>query len=93
LPTRAFVVDSTVGSDFRAGPIQTTGRALDVAIRDQGWIAVQSADGSEAYTRNGSLKVNENGILQTRAGQTVSATAARSPFRPTPTSASPAMAR
>jgi flagellar basal-body rod protein FlgF len=71
LPTRAFVVDSTVGSDFRTGPIQTTGRALDIAIRDQGWIAVQSADGSEAYTRNGSLKVTENGILQTTAGQTV----------------------
>jgi flagellar basal-body rod protein FlgF len=71
LPTRAFVVDSTVGSDWRAGPIQTTGRSLDIAIRDQGWIAVQSADGSEAYTRNGGLKITENGILQTTAGQTV----------------------
>ena len=71
LPTRAFVVDSTVGSDFRAGPIETTGRALDIAVRDQGWLAVQSADGSEAYTRNGSLKISENGILQTSSGQTV----------------------
>jgi flagellar basal-body rod protein FlgF len=71
LPTRAFVVDSTVGADMRAGPIQTTGRALDVAIRDQGWFAVQSADGSEAYTRNGSLKVSENGLLQTTSGQTL----------------------
>ncbi|MRW92107.1 flagellar basal-body rod protein FlgF [Duganella sp. FT80W] len=71
LPTRAFVVDSTVGSDFRSGPIETTGRALDIAIRDQGMLAVQSADGSEAYTRNGSLKINENGILQTTSGQTV----------------------
>ncbi|MQA40014.1 flagellar basal-body rod protein FlgF [Rugamonas aquatica] len=71
LPTRAFVVDSTVGADMRAGPIQTTGRALDIAIRDQGWIAVQSADGSEAYTRNGSLKVSENGLLQTTSGQTL----------------------
>jgi flagellar basal-body rod protein FlgF len=71
LPTRAFVVDATVGSDFRSGPIQTTGRSLDVAIRDQGWIAVQSADGSEAYTRNGSLKVSDNGLLQTSSGQTV----------------------
>jgi flagellar basal-body rod protein FlgF len=26
LPTRVFVVDSTVGSDFRSGPIETTGR-------------------------------------------------------------------
>nr|WP_315396588.1 flagellar basal-body rod protein FlgF [uncultured Duganella sp.] len=71
LPTRAFVVDSTVGADMRAGPIQTTGRPLDIAIRDQGWIAVQSPDGSEAYTRNGSLKVSENGLLQTAGGQTL----------------------
>ncbi|MES2263445.1 MAG: flagellar basal-body rod protein FlgF [Pseudomonadota bacterium] len=71
LPTRTFVVDSTVGADFRAGPIQTTGRSLDVALRGDGWIAVQSADGSEAYTRNGSLKVSENGLLQTTSGQTL----------------------
>jgi flagellar basal-body rod protein FlgF len=29
---------------------------------------VQSADGSEAYTRNGALKLNENGMLQTQSG-------------------------
>ena len=71
LPTRTFVVDSTVGSDFRAGPIETTGRSLDVALRGEGWIAVQSNDGSEAYTRAGSLKVNENGLLQTTSGLTL----------------------
>ncbi|KQW96842.1 flagellar biosynthesis protein FlgF [Massilia sp. Root418] len=71
LPTRTFVVDSTVGADFRAGPIQTTGRALDVALRGDGWMAVQAADGTEAYTRNGSLKVSENGLLQTTSGQTL----------------------
>ena len=32
LPTRAFVVDSTTGSDFRGGAIQHTGRDLDVAV-------------------------------------------------------------
>ena len=71
LATRAFVVNSTAGADMRAGPIQTTGRPLDIAVRDQGWIAVQSADGSEAYTRNGSLKISENGLLQTTSGQTL----------------------
>ncbi|MES2077632.1 MAG: flagellar basal-body rod protein FlgF [Pseudomonadota bacterium] len=71
LPTRTFVVDSTVGADLRAGPIQTTGRNLDVALRGEGWIAVQSADGSEAYTRNGSLRVNQNGLLETTSGQTL----------------------
>src|SRR5689334_7688506 len=71
LPTRAFVVDNTVGSDFRQGALQTTGRALDVAVRGDGWLAVQAADGSEAYTRNGSLKVSENGQLQTANGLTI----------------------
>ncbi|MHB1186626.1 flagellar basal-body rod protein FlgF [Thiobacillus sp.] len=71
LPTRAFVVDSTTGSDFRAGAIQNTGRELDVAVQGDGWIAVQAADGSEAYTRNGSLKMDENGLLLTRDGLTV----------------------
>jgi flagellar basal-body rod protein FlgF len=71
LPTRAFVVDSTTGSDFRAGAIQQTGRDLDVAVQGDGWISVQAADGSEAYTRNGSLKMDENGVLLTGSGLTV----------------------
>jgi flagellar basal-body rod protein FlgF len=71
LPTRAFVVDSTVGSDFTPGAMQHTGRSLDVAVQGPGWIAVQLADGSEAYTRHGALKVSENGILQTSNGVNV----------------------
>ena len=71
LPTRAFVVDSTTGSDFRAGAIQHTGRELDVAVQGDGWLAVQAEDGSEAYTRNGSLKIDENGIVKTSDGRTV----------------------
>ena len=71
LETRAFVVDSTTGSDFRGGAIQHTGRELDVALQGDGWLAVQAADGSEAYTRNGSLKLDENGVLQTHAGLNV----------------------
>ena len=68
LPTRAFVVDTTVGTDFTPGPIQQTGRNLDVAVQGSGWIAVQLPDGSEGYTRDGSLKTNENGVLQTQSG-------------------------
>ncbi|HNV87923.1 MAG TPA: flagellar basal-body rod protein FlgF [Methylotenera sp.] len=71
LPTRAFVVDATVGADFNPGAIQATSRDLDVAIQGKGWLVVQRADGSEGYTRNGSLKVSENGLLQTASGQTV----------------------
>ncbi|NTV86233.1 MAG: flagellar basal-body rod protein FlgF [Burkholderiaceae bacterium] len=68
LATRAFVVDSTTGSDFRSGTILHTGRQLDVAVQGDGWFAVQAADGSEAYTRNGSFRLDENGVLRTATG-------------------------
>jgi flagellar basal-body rod protein FlgF len=71
LPTRAFVVDNTVGSDFSAGALQVTGRDLDVAVKGKGWIAVQMPDGTEAYTRNGAFELSQNGILQTANGLTV----------------------
>lgn len=71
LATRAFVSDATVATDFAPGAIQHTGRDLDVAVQGKGWIAVQLEDGTEAYTRNGSLRVNENGVLQTESGATV----------------------
>lgn len=71
LPTRVFVVDSTAGADFTPGSMQPTGRDLDVAIDGKGWIAVQTPDGKEAYTRNGSFQVTSNGILQTRSGLNV----------------------
>lgn len=71
MPTRTFVVDSTVGSDFNSGAIQATNRDLDVAVQGKGWLVVQRADGSEGYTRNGSLKISENGLLQNAAGLTV----------------------
>lgn len=70
-PTRAFVVDSSTGADLAPGVIQFTGRELDVAVQGKGWIAVQAADGTEAYTRNGSLQVGPNGMLQIRSGLNV----------------------
>lgn len=71
LPTRTMVVDSTVAADFTPGAIQTTGRTLDVAVEGKGWFAVSRPDGSEAYTRNGAFKLNENGMLQTANGMMV----------------------
>jgi flagellar basal-body rod protein FlgF len=71
LATRTFVVDSNAGADFSTGVLEPTGRSLDLALNGQGWIAVQTADGKEAYTRNGSLQVTSNGLLQTRSGLNV----------------------
>ena len=63
--TRTFVLSSTPGADFTPGPIQQTGNPLDVAIQGPGWLAVQTADGTEAYTRAGNLHVDANGQLVT----------------------------
>jgi flagellar basal-body rod protein FlgF len=48
-----------------------TGRPLDISVQGAGWMAVQLADGSEAYTRNGSFEISVNGVVQTRSGLTV----------------------
>jgi flagellar basal-body rod protein FlgF len=69
--TRAFVFETTPRSDFTPGAIQQTGNALDVAVRGDGWLAVQDANGQEAYTRMGHLQVSVNGILQTGNGYNV----------------------
>ena len=68
MPTRAFVVDASVSAVMDQGPLMFTGRNLDVAVSGKGWLAVQLPDGSEAYTRAGSLDVGVTGLLQTKAG-------------------------
>lgn len=65
MATRAMVVATTQGADMRPGPLVTTGRPLDVAIRGEGWLAVQTKDGGEAYTRVGNLQVGAEGQLLT----------------------------
>ncbi len=69
--SRAFSTAEDAGVSFEKGAVQRTGRSLDVAVNGDGWIAVQSADGSEAYTRAGNLKVNINGQLTTGANYPV----------------------
>lgn len=71
LPTRVNTVRQPELWNSRQGQAQATGRDLDVAIQGEGWLVVQDADGNEAYTRNGNLRVNANGILETSAGQPV----------------------
>ncbi len=67
-PTRVYAMNERPATNFSKGQMQQTGNDLDIAVSDQGWIAVQSPDGSEAYTRRGDLKVNANGILTNGAG-------------------------
>ena len=45
---RAFASITETGWSQAAGPLQSTGRDLDVAVEGDGWIAVQAPDGTEA---------------------------------------------
>lgn len=66
--TRAYALESTVGYSQEAGSVAATDRPLDVALRDNAFLAVQALDGTEAYTRAGHLQVNAEGLLVTNAG-------------------------
>jgi flagellar basal-body rod protein FlgF len=66
--TRVYALESTIGHDTRSGPVQSTGRSLDVAMQGNAWLAVTALDGTEAYTRAGSLQVSAEGQLVTPAG-------------------------
>ncbi|PVZ66743.1 flagellar basal body rod protein FlgF [Pelagibaculum spongiae] len=70
-PSRVYAMEERPATDFSSGPLITTDRDLDVAVRGAGWIGVQSVDGSEAYTRAGNLHFGEGGLLMTAQGQPV----------------------
>lgn len=67
-PSRVYAMHERPVTDFAPGPIQTTGRELDVAVQGDGWLAVQAPDGSEAYTRRGDLRLSPEGLLLTGDG-------------------------
>jgi flagellar basal-body rod protein FlgF len=66
--TRVFSLETTTGYDATPGPITSTGRNLDVAVKGDSWLTVQALDGTEAYTRGGALDVSSDGTLTTRSG-------------------------
>ncbi len=64
LATRAITAQTTPGADMSSGTMVNTGRSLDVAIDGSGWLAVQSPEGGEAYTRAGDLQLDSTGVLR-----------------------------
>jgi flagellar basal-body rod protein FlgF len=69
--TRVYALETTPGYDASSGQVSGTGRNLDVAMKGSAWLAVQALDGTEAYTRGGSLDVSPDGTLVTTSGLTV----------------------
>ena len=66
----SYVIDSGTPLDLGAGPLERTGNPLDVAVRGEGFFAVQTPQG-ERYTRDGSFEINPQGQLVTSSGQPV----------------------
>lgn len=62
-PSRVNSIIDNSTTDFSNGSIATTGRNLDVAVNGKGWFVVQTNDGTEALTRNGSFKISPEGLL------------------------------
>src|SRR5690606_27513429 len=50
------------------GPLEQTGRALDLAIDGQGLFQVRLPGGAIGYTRDGSFTISDHGMLVTNGG-------------------------
>ena len=70
-PSRAFALTENPATDFTQGPLIETGRDLDFVVEGEGMIAVLAPDGTEAYTRSGSLQLGPAGELLTSNGHLV----------------------
>lgn len=61
--SRYLVATRNGGVDMGEGPIEATGRNLDIAIQGSGLIALQGPGGREVYTRDGAISVDTEGKL------------------------------
>ena len=60
------------GRIFTQGNLQQTGNQLDLAINGNGFFPIQMPDGTQAYTRDGSFKIDAQGQVVTSNGNPMS---------------------
>lgn len=53
---------------FTQGNLTQTSNQLDVAVQGRGFFEILLPDGSQAFTRDGSFQVNDQGVMVTSAG-------------------------
>ena len=59
---------ATLSKLFDMGDLKKTELPYDLAIQGEGFLELTMPDGSSAYTRGGTFKVNHGGLLATQAG-------------------------
>ncbi len=62
------VKPSSTQKIFEQGDMQQTGKELDIAIQGDGFLQVRRSDGTFAYTRDGALKLSNDGTIVTTGG-------------------------
>jgi flagellar basal-body rod protein FlgG len=62
---------TVLGRSVAQGPVQGTGRSLDVAVNGPGFLQVKLADGRTALTRDGNLQTDPQGRLKLHTGQLI----------------------
>jgi flagellar basal-body rod protein FlgG len=62
---------TVLGRSVAQGPVQGTGRSLDVAVNGPGFLQVKLADGRTALTRDGNLQTDAQGRLKLHTGQLI----------------------
>jgi flagellar basal-body rod protein FlgF len=67
----AYVIDRGSAQDHRQGELIVTDNPLDVAIVGDAYLAVRTAAGQIAYTRNGRLQILAGGELGLSSGETI----------------------
>src|SRR5437764_1468209 len=68
MTTGVGVQAASLGKVFTGGDLKKTDAPMDVAILGEGFLELAMADGSRAFARGGSLKVNADGLLATQSG-------------------------
>lgn len=66
--SRVYAQTERPATDISSGTLIETGRQLDIAIAGDGWMSVIRADGTEGYSRAGSLQINAANQLVTGSG-------------------------
>lgn len=69
--TRSYAMSANLSTDFSEGVLKQTGNDLDVAIKGQGFLVVQTPQLQQQLTRNGAMQLTPEGLLVDPAGNPI----------------------